>query len=397
VKLRRPIGLTGLRRTAIGRLAGALAGMEPSALLASALRAALGQTTLPVDDVIVGNVRNSVGNIGRVGALAAGLPVETPAQTVDRQCASSLEALAIAAAKIDAGLARGVLVGGVESASRCPWMFEKTARPYAYGEPRPYTVRMAPEEIGDPPMGETAEILADEFGIGREEMDRFALGSHRRAAAAHERGRFEAEIVPVEPPRRKGKPEPFTRDESVREDTSLEALAKLPPAFRSDGRVTAGNASPLSDGASACLAASADAFERAGIAPEAWLTGVTTVALEPRRMGMGPALAVPRLLEALGWRAGDVGLFEINEAFAGQILAVNRELRLPADVLNPDGGAVALGHPLGATGLRLVVTLAHGLRDRGLPRGVAALCVGGGQGMAAALELGSSQAGATPR
>jgi acetyl-CoA C-acetyltransferase len=391
VRLRTPVGLAGLGRTAIGKHAGALAAIEPHALLAHSLRAALARAPLPIDDVIVGNVRNSIGNIGRVGALAAGLSVETPAQTVDRQCASSLEALAIAAAKIDAGLARAVLVGGVESSSRCPWLFEKTGRPHALAEPRPYTVRLAPEGIEDPPMGETAEILADEYGIGRDEMDRFALASHRRAAAAHDGGRFAEEITPIDVPRRKGSPERFARDESVRSDTSLEALAGLRPVFRPDGRITAGNASPLSDGAVACVAAPAAAFETAGIEPQAWLTGVTTVALEPRRMGMGPALAVPRLLETLGWRACDADLFEINEAFAGQVLAVNRELRLPEDVLNPDGGAVALGHPFGATGLRLVVTLVHGLRARGLRRGVAALCVGGGQGMAASVEVEGSQ------
>jgi acetyl-CoA C-acetyltransferase len=362
--------------------------MEAAELLARALGAAReAGGGLPVDDVIVGNVRNSIGNVGRIAALAAGLGVDTPAQTVDRQCASSLEALSIAAAKIGAGLARGVLVGGVESASRCPWLFEKTARPFAYGEPRPYPVRLAPEDVGDPPMGETAEILADELEIGRGEMDRFAYDSHRRATTAFESGRFAREVLPVDVPQRKGEPVHFVRDESVRPDASLEALGRLRPVFRKEGRVTAGNASPLSDGAAACVAASAEAFEAAGVQPQAWLTGVTTVALEPRRMGMGPAIAVPRLLDALGWKLSDVELFEINEAFAAQILAVNRELEVPGDLLNPDGGAVALGHPLGATGLRLVVTLVHGLRHRGLGRGVASLCVGGGQGMAAGVEL----------
>jgi acetyl-CoA C-acetyltransferase len=382
------VGLVGLTRTAIGKHAGQLAGLDAAELLAPALAAARGAAgRLPVDDVIVGNVRNSIGNVGRVAALAAGLGVETPAQTVDRQCASSLEALGIAAAKIGAGLARGVLVGGVESASRCPWLFEKTGRPYAYAEPRPYPVRLAPEGIGDPPMGETAEILADELGIGRDEMDRFAFDSHRRAATAFESGRLEREVLPLDVPQRKGEPVRFARDESVRPDASLEALGRLKPVFRKDGRVTAGNASPLSDGAAACVAASEEAFEEAGVEPQAWLTGITTVALEPRRMGMGPAIAVPRLLEARGWTMSDVDLFEINEAFAAQILAVNRQLDVPPDLLNPDGGAVALGHPLGATGLRLVVTLVHGLHHRGLERGVASLCVGGGQGMAASLEL----------
>lgn len=388
--LREPVGLVGLTRTAVGKHGGTLAGMDASTLLAAALRHARDAAPeLPVQDVIAGNVRNSIGNVARVAALEAGLPVDLPAQTVDRQCASSLEALAIAASKIGAGLADAVLVGGVESASRCPWLFEKTARPYAYAEPRPYPVRLAPESVGDPPMGETAEILADEYGIEREEMDELSLQSHRRAAAAFDEGRFEREVLPLDVPQRKGEPLRFARDESVRADTSLEALRRLPPVFRREGgRVTAGNSSPLSDGAVACVAASPGALERAGVEPDAWITGLVTVALEPRRMGMGPALAVPRLLEQRGWRPSDPDLYEINEAFAAQILAVNRELRLPADVLNPDGGAIAVGHPLGATGLRLVVTLTHGLRHRGLTRGVAALCVGGGQGMAASVELG---------
>ncbi len=387
MKLREPVGVAAPLRTPMGKLAGALAPVEPYRLLAHVFRAVGGRTGhRRPDEVLGGNVRNSIGNITRVAALEAGLGVDVPAATVDRQCASSLEALVAAAARIQAGMAERILVGGVESASRCPWLFEKTSRPFAYFEPRPYPVRLAPESVGDPSMGETAEILADEFGIEREAMDRFSVESHRRAAAAWERGDFAEEVVPVEVPGRKG-PVRIDRDETVRADTGLEALAALPPAFRKNGRVTAGNSSPLSDGASACWAASARALEADGIAPAAWLTGTVTVALEPRRMGLGPALAIPKLLEEQGLTDDQIDLYEINEAFAAQVLAVNRELRIPPEKLNVNGGAVALGHPFGATGLRLVATLVHALRRRGLRRGVASLCIGGGQGMAVLLEI----------
>jgi acetyl-CoA C-acetyltransferase len=365
-----------------------MATLEPHQILGPLFTRIREERQTEIEDVIVGSVRNSLGNVGRVAALEAGVPVDVPAMTVDRQCASSLEALATASAKINAGLVDRVLVGGVESASRCPWFMEKTPAAYAYFEPRPYTIRLATEEIGDPPMGETAEILADEFAITREEMDRLSLTSHERAAAADGRGDFSEEIVPLPVPRRKGPPLPFERDETIRGDSSLEALGRLRPVFRKDGRVTAGNASPLSDGAAACLAVSRGEAERSGWTVAGWATGFATVALEPSRMGMGPALAIPRLLEEQGLGANDIDLFEINEAFAAQILAVNRVLEIPAERLNVNGGAIALGHPLGATGLRLVVTLAHTLRRRGLRRGIASLCVGGGQGMAALVETG---------
>jgi acetyl-CoA C-acetyltransferase len=299
-----------------------------------------------------------------------------------------MEALATAAAKINAGMAEQILLGGVESASRCPWFLEKTARPYDYFEPKPFRIRLATEEVGDPPMGETAEILADEFGIAREEMDSFALESHMRAVAARNRGFFRREIVAV-PSLDKHRTEVLENDESVREDTSLEILAKLRPAFRRHGRVTAGNASPLSDGAAAALVCSKDACFRAGYTPAGWLTGVATVALDPKRMGMGPALAIPKLLDACALKLKEIDLFEINEAFAGQVLAVNRELGIPSEKLNVNGGAIAIGHPFGATGLRLVMTLIHAMHERGARRGVASLCIGGGQGMAVLIELQS--------
>jgi acetyl-CoA acetyltransferase family protein len=403
MKLTQPVALVGLCRTPIGKVAGMLAPVEPHALQAHVFRAAhrraleagIPEAALVPDEIIVGNLRNSVGNIARVAALEAGLPESVPAITVDRQCASSMEALALAAGKIAAGLADLLLVGGVESASQAPWLFAKTARPFAYAEPRPFTVRMAAPPAHDLPMGETAELLADDHAITRADMDAFALESHRKAAAAADSGAFAPEIEPLANPTPKASPAVLDRDECIRPDTSASALAKLRPAFRPDGRVTAGNSSPINDGAAAAWVLSPEAVRRHGVpmgAPgTAWITGVATVGLDPRRMGLGPALAIPRLLAAHNLRPGDIDLFEVNEAFAAQVLACMARLEadgcaLPPERLNVHGGAIALGHPLGATGLRLVVTLAHALAARGLRRGVASLCVGGGQGMAVLVE-----------
>ncbi|MBZ0135431.1 MAG: thiolase family protein [Planctomycetes bacterium] len=384
MKLKTPIGISALTRTPVGKQGGALAGWQAHELLGHVLRNVTERTTTQVDEVLIGSVRNGIGNVGRVGALAAGIGVDVPAATIDRQCASSLEALMIAAAKIGSGMISSALVGGVESASRCPWFMEKTARGYSYAEPQPFRIQLSTDEVGDPSMGETAELLADEFDIKRDQMDEFACTSHARAATANREGKFRQELLPA-PPR--GRHPEFTADETIRGDTSLEKLAKLPPVFRKDGRVTAGNSSPLSDGAAACFVAGLDHFEKHGCKPDALLRGVNVVALDPKRMGMGPALAIPELLEANGLKQADVDLYEINEAFAAQVLAVNHELKLPADLLNIHGGAIALGHPFGATGIRLVATLVNALKQNSGKRGVASLCIGGGQGMAALIEL----------
>jgi acetyl-CoA C-acetyltransferase len=235
-------------------------------------------------------------------------------------------------------------------------------------------------------MGEIAELLADEFQITREEMDRFSTESHQRVAKAQASGALAAQMTPVSLPQRRGEPLVIDRDECVRPETTPETLARLRPAFRKDGRVTAGNSSPMNDGAAACVAMSEAACDSDGTQPAAWLQAATAVGLLPARMGMGPAIAIPRLLAQAGLTQADIDLFEINEAFASQILAVNRELKIPAEKLNVNGGAIAIGHPLGASGLRIVVALIHALRARGLRRGVASLCVGGGQGMAVLIE-----------
>lgn len=385
MRLQQPIAIVHPRRSPFGQLGGILSGYEAHELLAAIFRKLMEQINDPLDEVIVGSVRNSLGNIARVAALEARIPQEIPAMTLDRQCASSMEALATAAAKINAGMAQQVLVGGIDSASRCPWFMEKTARPYAFFEPRPFKIRMSSEEAGDPSMGETAEILADAYAITREAMDLFALQSHQRAVAACERGFFKDEIIPL-PAFGKGAAVDLEHDETVRADSSLEMLAKLRPVFRKQGRVTAGNASPLTDGAAAALACSPSVCTQNNYQPAGWLQGVTTVALDPKHMGMGPALAIAKLFKVCAVQAADIDLYEINEAFAGQVLAVNQQLNIPKEKLNVNGGAVAIGHPFGATGLRLIMTLLNALRERNLQRGIASLCIGGGQGMAVLVE-----------
>lgn len=383
------VAIAGLVRTAVGRMGGVLAEIEAYQLQAHTFRETLARTSIQgetIDDVIVGNVCNSIGNVARVAALDAGIPTRVPAQTIDRQCASGMEALSIASAKILSGQGEVILAGGTESASRAPWLYEKTSKPYNYAPPKPYRVRFSTEKVGDPPMGETAEILADEFGILRGEMDHFAAESHHRAEAAHAAGHFAREIHPLLIPQRKGEPLCIDKDECIRPDTTAAVLSKLSPVFRKDGRVTAGNSSPMNDGAASAVVCSEAAAERLGVQPEAWLLGFATVGLDPHRMGMGPAIAIPRLLSRMNLSMDAIDLFEVNEAFAAQVLAVNSELKIPAEKLNVHGGAIALGHPLGCSGLRIVATLVNALRVRGLRRGVASLCVGGGQGMAVLVE-----------
>lgn len=388
------IVLVGLKRTFVGKRGGALARVSAHQLMTHCFGATLrcvAETTgkiardawLPIDDVIVGNVRNSIGNIARVAALDAGIPESVPACTVDRQCASGLEALAQAAMRIKSGEATVVLAGGVESASTCPWLFDKTARGYAYGEPTPHEILLAPRSFGNLPMGNTAEILAREFSVSRDAQDEFALNSHLKAADAQNKGLFEPEICPVDD---------IVKDESVRPQTTQERLAELRPVFDKEGSVTAGNSSPLNDGAASCLVMTEATANRLGIVPQVVLGKTDVVGLDPNRMGLGPAVSISRLFEKTNLTVDDVDLFEINEAFAAQVLASTAHLKkhakieIPPSRLNVRGGAIALGHPLGATGLRLVVTLAHTLQQLQQTRGVVSMCVGGGQGMSAVIE-----------
>lgn len=411
-----PIALYAPARTAVGKLAGFHAAVEPHRLLASAITGTLLRSAQPgslaldeanglreqvlstphlcaFDEAIIGNVRNSIGNIARVGVLEAGLPVETPAITVDRQCASSMEAVALAAGKLLSGQANRVLVGGVESASQAPWLYAKTARPYGYFEPQPFRIRMGADRTGDPTMGETAEILADEFGITREQMDAFAAQSHQRAEQATASNQFAQEIWPYLGTLHESLVESNRADECIRPGTTAAGLAKLRPVFRpANGRVTAANSSPLNDAAVAAVAVRAADLPESHRKNAIIIHGITTVGLDPNRMGLGPALAIPSLLKACKMSLNQIDLIEINEAFAAQVLACLAHLKsagfeIPQKKLNVLGGAIALGHPLGVSGLRIIQTLATALRLQGKKRGIASLCVGGGQGMAALIEV----------
>ncbi|WP_278266051.1 3-oxoadipyl-CoA thiolase [Nocardia sp. AG03] len=383
-------------RTPFGRYGGALAAVRPDDLAAHAIAALVAR--LPgvdfgaVDDVVLG-CANQAGednrNVARMAALLAGLPVTVPGVTVNRLCASGLDAVAYAARAIRAGDAELVIAGGVESMTRAPYVVPKAASPWdRAGELADTTLgwrlvnpRMR-AEYGTDSMPETAQHVADEHGVGRADQDAFALRSQRRAAAAVERGRLAREIVPIPVPRRRGEPVLVERDEHPRA-TSVDALAALRPVV-ADGSITAGNSSGINDGAAALLLASETAVRRYGLTPLARIGAVTAAGVPPRTMGIGPVPAVEKLLARTGLAIGDIDVVELNEAFAAQALAVLRGLGLPDDAehVNPNGGAIALGHPLGASGARLALTAALELADRDAHHAVVTLCVGVGQGLA---------------
>jgi acetyl-CoA C-acetyltransferase len=391
-------------RTPIGRFRGALKDVRADDLAASALRALVERTRLPpetIDDVVVG-CANQAGednrNVARMALLLAGLPEAVPGVTVNRLCGSGLEAVLTCARAIRAGEGEVFLAGGVESMTRAPYALAKPAGPFPNGNvtvydtslgwrfPNPRLEARFPLEA----MGETAENLVERYGIAREAQDAFALASHRKAVAARAAGRFADEIAPVElPPAGKGKaPERFAVDEGPREDTSLEALARLGPAFRKGGTVTAGNSSGLNDGAAAVLVMSDERARTLGLRPVARVVGGAAAGVDPRVMGIGPVPATTRALARAGWTLGEIDLAELNEAFAAQALAVLRQLEgLPAERVNVNGGAIALGHPLGCSGARIVATLVHEMRRRGARRGLATMCIGVGQGIAGLFEL----------
>jgi 3-oxoadipyl-CoA thiolase len=387
-------------RTPLGRYRGALAAVRPDDLAAHVLAAVLARQPAlapAVEHVTVG-AANQAGednrNVARMAALLAGLPDGVPAVTVNRLCGSGLEAVNDAARRIALGEADVALAGGVESMTRAPFVMPKASEAFDRAPPPVYDTtlgwrfpnpRLAArfELLG---MGETAENVAKKFDVGRDEQDAFALASHRKAAAAWEAGAFAAEVVPVEVPQRKGPPLAFARDESPRPDAALAALAKLPPAFRPGGSVTAGNSSPLNDGAAALLLAGEEAVRAAGVTPLARLVSSAVVGVDPNVMGEGPIPATKKALARAGLRAPNVELVELNEAFAAQALACVRGLDLDPARVNVNGGAIALGHPIGASGARIVATLVHAMRARGARHGLAALCVGVGQGMATLFE-----------
>jgi 3-oxoadipyl-CoA thiolase len=389
-------------RTPIGRYAGALARVRTDDLAAIPLKALLarnpGLDPSAVEEVYLG-CANQAGednrNVARMALLLAGLPVSVPGVTVNRLCASGLEAVGSAARAIAAGEIDLAIAGGVESMSRAPLVMAKAEQPFQRGlklEDTTIGWRFVNPRIeaqfGIDAMPETAENLAEEFQIQREAQDAFAHRSQQRAAAAEASGFLAEEITPVEIPGSKGAVTRVEKDEHPRADTSLEALAKLKPIVRSPGTVTAGNASGVNDGAAALLIASAAAVKRHGLRPRARLLGMAAAGVPPRIMGIGPVPATRKLLERLGLSIGDFDAIEINEAFAGQVVACLRQLGIAdaADHVNPNGGAIALGHPLGMSGARLALTAVHQLAKSGGRRALVTLCVGIGQGLALALE-----------
>ena len=387
-------------RTPMGAYRGSLSGVRPDDLAAHTIRSVVERSDLDpaeIVDVYFGAANQSGEDnrdVARMAALLAGLPASVPGATVNRLCASGLEAINCAARAIKSGEGDLYLAGGVESMSRAPWVVEKPER----GLPRgPQTMhdttlgwrminpRMAELGVSTESMGETGENVAERYGISREDQDAFALRSHQRAVAATEAGRLAEEIVPIEAPR--GREAVLVEtDEGPRADASLEKMAKLRPVFREGGTVTAGNASTLNDGAACALVASPAGAARIGAEPIARIVSTGVAGVDPAYMGIGPLEAVPRALEAAGLSLEEIDLVEINEAFASQVLACARGLGLDEERLNVNGGAIALGHPLGCSGARLTGTLVRELRRRGGRYGVVALCVGVGQGLATVFE-----------
>ena len=386
--------IIGSVRTAIGTFGGALKDVPAVELgglvIAEACRRA-GVEFGAVDEVIMGNILQAgLGqNPARQAALRAGLPESVPAETINKVCGSGLKAVIHAAQAIETGDADVVVAGGMESMSQAPYVLPGARWGQRMGDGTLVDVMIKDGlwcAMNDYHMGVTAENLARKYEIGREEQDRFALESQRRAAAAQERGDFDAEIVTVEIPRRKGDPVTFNRDEHVRADASAEGLAKLRPAFDREGSVTAGNASGINDGAAALVVASAARARELGVEPLARLASRGMAGVDPKLMGIGPVPAVRKALERLGRSVDDVDGWELNEAFAVQSLAVLRELEIVPQKVNVRGGAIALGHPIGASGARILVTLLSVMKEKGHQTGVAGLCIGGGQGVAVVVE-----------
>ena len=382
-------------RTPIGRHGGALASVRPDDLAAHVIRALVERTDIDpadVDDVLMGCI-NQAGednrNVARMALLLAGLPVTVPGATVNRLCGSGLQAVNSAFHAIQAGEGEVFIAGGVESMSRSPFVMLKPERAYSRGHPQTADTVLGwrfvnpalPSQwtIG---LGETAEVVAEEFGVTRGDQDAFAAESQRRAGAAMEAGRFDAEMVPVAIPQRKGDPVMVDRDEHPRPGTTVDDLARLRPAFKPDGTVTAGNASGINDGAAALLVVEESRARSLGMEPLARLVASGVAGVEPHRMGMGPVPAGRLALSRAGMTSSDLDLVELNEAFAAQALPCVRELDLDPDTVNVNGGAIALGHPVGCSGARILTTLVHELSRRGASTGMATMCIGVGQGIA---------------
>mgnify|MGYP001166963224 CR=1 FL=1 len=390
----RDIAILAATRTAIGAFQGGLATLPAHALGAHLIRAILKDTGVPpeqIDEVILGQILTAGGgqNPARQAAVQAGLPYEVPSMTINKLCGSGLKAVHLAAQAIALGDADLVLAGGQESMSLAPYVLPRarTGLRLGHAQLEDSLIRDGlTDAFHDYHMGITAENLAERYGITREAQDAFAAASQEKAINAIATGRFRDEITPIEIPQRKGDAVVFATDEQPRAGTTVQALAKLRPAFKTDNTVTAGNASTINDGAAVLLLASADRAKALGLPVLGWIRAWSSAGVDPAFMGLGPVPATAKVLEKTGWTLGEVDLIEANEAFAAQSLAVARELDWDPARVNVNGGAIALGHPIGASGARILVTLLHEMARRDVHKGLATLCIGGGQGVAIAIE-----------
>lgn len=386
-------------RTPTGRFLGTLKGIPAPRLGATVLKAAVERAGIKdaaeIDEVFMGNVVSAgLGqNPARQAAIFSGLPETVGATTINKVCGSGLKTVMLAAQSVKAGDGELYLAGGMENMSRAPYLIANRTGELRYGHGE-LTDALLLDGLWDPfedwGMGDAAEFIAEEYEVSRQAMDELALASHHKAIAAIDAGKFKDEIVSVEVDGRKGKVSIFDTDETPRRDTSIEALANLKPVFQKDGKVTAGNAPGLNDGAAAVVVASNDKANRSGIKPMARIIGYHQAAVQPKYLFDAPSHAIPGLLKKVGWSLAEVDLIELNEAFAAQVLANGAALSEQGwewSKVNVNGGGIALGHPIGASGARILVTLIFALRDRGLKRGIAALCLGGAEAVAMAIEI----------
>lgn len=376
-------------RTAIARQGGALATVDAHVFGAEVIKEAVKRAKVTpemIDDVIFGNVLSAGGNIARLTALQTGLSMDIPGLTVDRQCGSGINAVNLAAQAIRAGAGDVYIAGGTESMTRAPYLMNRPERAYSPVPPSFRKSRLSPDFIGDPPMGITAENLAEKYNISREEQDEYSVESQRRMAHAMENGFYDEQIVPIEVPQRKGDPVIFDKDEHPRPGTTMEALSKLPPVFKKDGTVTAGSSSGLNDAASALVVMAREKAEELGLEVLGVVRDYTVAGVDPNIMGIGPVPATRKLMERTGLTIDDFDVVYLNEAFAAQVLACNRELNIDLAKLNVNGGAIAHGHPLGSTGAILITKAVYELKRTGKNRALVTACIGGGQGIATLIE-----------
>lgn len=374
-------------RTPIAKKGGALSSLEPFIYGALVLKEALNRTQVhgkEVDDVILGNCGAGGGNIARLTLLQAGLPFSVPGLTIDRQCGSGINSVALAAEAIVAGKANVVMAGGTESLSRSPYLLTPQETAFDRMPPKFVKRKLSPDHIGDPPMGITAENLVEIYSISREEQDEFAFRSQQKMGIAMKNLWFEEQILPISIKTKKGE-WLFKEDEHPRADTTLEKLSMLSPAFKQGGTVTAGNSSGVNDGASALLIMSEQEAKKRGLEPLAYISDWAVAGVDPNIMGLGPVPAVQKLLKQSGEKLDEFDLIEINEAFAAQVLACDRELSFNMEKVNVNGGAIAHGHPIAATGGMLITKLIYEMKRRNVKKGLVTACIGGGQGIALSL------------